>query len=309
MKLYSISVVIPAYNASKTIVRALDSLKKQAVCADEVIVVDDGSTDDTAAIAGKYGLPNLKVVSLGKNCGTYHAVRAGVEAANCDYIVKLDADDEFTTGYFEVIHEILDRYEYDYITLPVKRIDLDGTVLRVHDGYIVNENYEKNVVDIKSMNDGLELFFDKHLPYYISGKVVKAGIYKAAVEAALKLDDCLKSIDDIFISLKLSALSKSYFYSPEYNESYVYWFGTGYWSCGKTSIDLDYFKKLVNLRILQYNSNVSFLKGNPDWVKYVGRFYETCGFEDLFDKMKLLCVNDVSAAMDYLNKKFILFPK
>ena len=52
---YSVSVVIPAYNVEKFIARAIDSVLAQTLKPDEIIVVDDGSTDDAAGVVSKYG--------------------------------------------------------------------------------------------------------------------------------------------------------------------------------------------------------------------------------------------------------------
>ena len=87
----TISVVIPAYNAERTLAAALDSVIAQTRHADEVIVVDDGSTDATAAIAGAYG-PPVRCLSLA-NGGVARARNAGIAAAGGDLVAFLDADD------------------------------------------------------------------------------------------------------------------------------------------------------------------------------------------------------------------------
>ena len=88
-----ISVVIPAYNAEKHIARAIDSVLAQTRPADEVIVVDDGSTDATAEVVRSYG---DKVIFLQQeNAGVSVARNAAIEAATGDWIAFLDADDEW----------------------------------------------------------------------------------------------------------------------------------------------------------------------------------------------------------------------
>ncbi|MHC5165167.1 MAG: glycosyltransferase family 2 protein, partial [Planctomycetota bacterium] len=88
-----ISVVIPAYNAEKHIARAIDSVLAQTRPADEIIVVDDGSTDATAEVVRSYG---EKVIFIQQeNAGVSVARNAGIEAASGDWIAFLDADDEW----------------------------------------------------------------------------------------------------------------------------------------------------------------------------------------------------------------------
>lgn len=88
MHIKSVSVVIPAYNETDKLAHTLDALANQTVKPDEVIVVDNGSTDDTFEIARKYG---CKVI-LEKRRGTSHARNAGFDAAQCEIIARTDAD-------------------------------------------------------------------------------------------------------------------------------------------------------------------------------------------------------------------------
>ena len=87
----SVSVIIPAYRAERTIRRALDSVLSQTVPAAEIIVVDDGSPDDQAAVVAGYG--NRVVLVRKPNGGAASARNAGVEAASGDFVAFLDADD------------------------------------------------------------------------------------------------------------------------------------------------------------------------------------------------------------------------
>lgn len=84
-----ISVVIPAYNAAGFLPRCLDSVFAQTVRPQEVIVVDDGSTDNTAAVARRLG---AKVVRR-PNGGLAAARNTGIAHASSEWIALLDADD------------------------------------------------------------------------------------------------------------------------------------------------------------------------------------------------------------------------
>jgi glycosyltransferase involved in cell wall biosynthesis len=84
-----ISVIIPAYNAERFLPRCLKSVFAQTLKPVEVIVVDDGSTDNTAALAGKLGATVITV----PNGGSAAARNAGIEKAKSEWIALLDADD------------------------------------------------------------------------------------------------------------------------------------------------------------------------------------------------------------------------
>jgi glycosyltransferase involved in cell wall biosynthesis len=89
-----ISVVIPAYNAEQYIRTAIESCLSQTYAPIEIIVVDDGSTDGTAAEAESFPSP-VRVVRLPQNMGLSTARNRGVQASTGDWIAFLDADDWF----------------------------------------------------------------------------------------------------------------------------------------------------------------------------------------------------------------------
>lgn len=102
-----ISAVIPAYNAEKHIARAIDSVLAQTRPADEVIVVDDGSTDATGEIVRSYG--DKVTLIRQENAGASVARNTGIEAADGDWIAFLDGDDEWLEGCLQKHCELLER--------------------------------------------------------------------------------------------------------------------------------------------------------------------------------------------------------
>jgi glycosyltransferase involved in cell wall biosynthesis len=90
-----VTVLIPAYNAARTIERALASVWRQNCPAMEVIVIDDCSTDDTGLHVEKMTGGNLSLIRLDRNRGVSGALNVGIRQARNDYIAFLDADDEW----------------------------------------------------------------------------------------------------------------------------------------------------------------------------------------------------------------------
>jgi glycosyltransferase involved in cell wall biosynthesis len=88
---FSYSVVIPAFNAAKTIKQAIDSILGQTIPAREIIVVDDGSTDGTAALVG--GIAGPITVIRQENRGPGAATTAGFNRVTTPFAATLDADD------------------------------------------------------------------------------------------------------------------------------------------------------------------------------------------------------------------------
>ncbi|HYZ84624.1 MAG TPA: glycosyltransferase family 2 protein [Bryobacteraceae bacterium] len=91
-----VSVVIPNYNGARLLEPLLNQLPLQSHSPAEVIVVDNGSTDPSRAIASKYG---AKVLALDRNYGFAYAVNRGVEAAGNDLVAILNNDVELDPGW------------------------------------------------------------------------------------------------------------------------------------------------------------------------------------------------------------------
>jgi glycosyltransferase involved in cell wall biosynthesis len=94
-----VSVVIPARDAERFLPAALDSVVSQDYAPLEVVVVDDGSQDGTAAIVERYGASHpVRLVRLPASGGAAHARNVGIEAARGEIIAFQDADDEWLPG-------------------------------------------------------------------------------------------------------------------------------------------------------------------------------------------------------------------
>ena len=92
----SVSVVIPTYNRAKLIRRAIDSALRQLRPGDEIIVVDDGSTDNTAAVVTAFGPPVQYFPT--PNGGAGRARNVGIDHATGNLVAFLDSDDEWFDG-------------------------------------------------------------------------------------------------------------------------------------------------------------------------------------------------------------------
>src|SRR6185503_10394131 len=94
-KLPLVSIIIPCYNQGRYLGDAIESVLRQSYRRLEIIVVDDGSTDDSSQVARKYSDVKLR---RQENRGFSRARNAGLEASRGDYLVFLDADDRLLPG-------------------------------------------------------------------------------------------------------------------------------------------------------------------------------------------------------------------
>jgi glycosyltransferase involved in cell wall biosynthesis len=98
-----VSVIIPTYNRVQTLSRAIDSVLNQKSPVDEIIIVDDGSTDDTAnQISRNY--PNVKLIRQ-SNLGVSAARNAGIKQAGFEWIALLDSDDTWMPEKISAIQQ------------------------------------------------------------------------------------------------------------------------------------------------------------------------------------------------------------
>lgn len=118
-----ISVIVPIYNSEKTLSRAIDSLLNQTIKEFDIVLVDDGSIDDSAIICDKYAdeYANVTVVHK-KNGGLSSSRNAGIDAADTEYIAFLDADDYFDSTFIENVLYVINSNSPDIICFGLNYI-------------------------------------------------------------------------------------------------------------------------------------------------------------------------------------------
>jgi glycosyltransferase involved in cell wall biosynthesis len=103
----TISVVVPCYNAERFLAEALESALAQTRCPDEVLVVDDGSLDDSETVATRYP---VRLIRTNGNLGHAAARNLGISEARGEVIAWLDADDVWERDHLEVVGGLLGRF-------------------------------------------------------------------------------------------------------------------------------------------------------------------------------------------------------
>lgn len=104
-----ISVIIPLFNKENSVERAIDSVLGQTVSEIEVVVINDGSTDDSLNVVSRF-LDSRIVLIEQINAGVAAARNSGIEKATSDLIAFLDADDEWEPDYIESILSLAAQY-------------------------------------------------------------------------------------------------------------------------------------------------------------------------------------------------------
>jgi glycosyltransferase involved in cell wall biosynthesis len=123
MNVIRISVIVPIYNAEKYIKTCLDSLINQSLQNFEIILVDDGSTDNSYHICHEYSKRDKRIILLTQLNRKQGAARnQGIKIAKGQYIGFLDADDYVEPNYFEALSEAARKHNADIAVASVIKI-------------------------------------------------------------------------------------------------------------------------------------------------------------------------------------------
>lgn len=160
---FDVTVVIPLYNHERYIGETLDSVLKQTRLPEQIIVIDDGSTDSSYEIAReKLGSCGYATVISQKNAGAHAAINRGIEMAKTKFIAVLNSDDNFLPGKIQRAAELISQQALppdlifggvsliDEISRPIRGSETNNWLDRAHsflarsgqlDLSLLNENF------------------------------------------------------------------------------------------------------------------------------------------------------------------------
>jgi glycosyltransferase involved in cell wall biosynthesis len=123
------SIVITTYNRARIVCRCIDSCLAQSTTDFEIVVVDDGSADDTAAALGeRYDDPRLRIVAHESNRGINPSRHTGVANAQGEWVVVVDSDDELLPEALERLRELIEGLPDGVRVLRSRQLHDDGSI-------------------------------------------------------------------------------------------------------------------------------------------------------------------------------------
>lgn len=144
-----ISVVVPVYKTGEKLNRCIDSILNQTFADFELILVDDGSPDNSGLICDEYAARDSRIVVIHKeNGGVSVARNTGIKIANGDYIVFVDSDDYVDINYLSELYKGIMHYQTDFCMCNYISVFEDGQTLSDH-GFLSNRAMNKE--EIKSV--------------------------------------------------------------------------------------------------------------------------------------------------------------
>lgn len=183
----NISVIIPVYNAGRTLIRAVDSILMQEYESMEVVLVDDGSTDDSAVLCDELASqePRVRVIHK-ENGGVSSARNAGLEVAEGEYVMFLDADDVIRPDSLSMMY----GKGWDMVLGGFAKLEN----LSVVESYVPDAMKEYRAVD--EINAFLDSVIAKNHSYLLNSACFKLFRLSLIKENNLRFDEVLRYGED-----------------------------------------------------------------------------------------------------------------
>lgn len=175
-----ISVIVPVYNIEKYLRRSINSIINQTYSNLEIILVDDGSTDESGKICDEYANidSRIKVIHK-KNGGQASAINLGLDIAKGDYIGFSDPDDYINKNFYKNLYILAEKYDTDITECSMIKVKEEEDIEKVYiEEFEVDEN-EK--VELFDGIGGLRKLFGEDFADYLETIVKVNKIYKKEI--------------------------------------------------------------------------------------------------------------------------------
>ena len=205
----AVSVIIPMYNTEAFIKDCLDSLVAQTFSDFEAIIIDDGSTDESARIAASYASADARFKLIGQpNKGPSEARNTGLKIMRGDYVTFIDSDDCVAPNYLETLFFIAQLHQVDVVCCSAQNIDAAYKI----DGSTPNTAISKMLTAEEAAR--ISLYQDSLPDYSAWNKLYKANLWNGKQFPAGTIYEDLAVIPEILLDANKVATTKSklYFY-------------------------------------------------------------------------------------------------
>lgn len=302
-----VSIIIPAYNCGKYIIKCLDSIINQTFQDFEVIILNDGSKDDSQQVIEKYIEEHkefdIKLINQ-ENMGVAKTRNKGMKLAKGKYLAFIDNDDFFDKDYLEVFHDAITAGDYDVVIGGYKRPDENGNIVQTlslpdtewgkikcvtgwakmyrtsyildnHIEYLPNDIGEDNYFTIQSsfLSDKIKIIDYTGYNWFYNTESVSNTLQRNAkkVHVYYLLDSCLNVVKEKGI------LNKNFEMIEMYFVSFIVWF-------------LAYSTKHMSYKDIseEYDKLFNWLDKNfPNWKKNKLLSFTKPEGEELYVRVKM----------------------
>ena len=208
-----ISIIVPVYNAEKYIDRCIKSIYSQTFTDYEIILVNDGSTDNSLALCKEYAEKDSRITVIDKeNGGAGSARNKGIEIAQGEYLAFPDVDDWFEPDMYEDLYALAKQGDYDIVFSGVNYYGNDKGELKYKSSitcgdkaYLTQAECRKNVMDFFPTSTIFDVPWNKLYKRSVAmGKNVRFADTK-------RCQDAMFNIDFYNAAEKVASVDKAYY--------------------------------------------------------------------------------------------------
>jgi glycosyltransferase involved in cell wall biosynthesis len=208
-----VSVIVPVYNAGNKLNKCIKSIINQTFKDFELILVNDGSTDNSWDVCTKYGVKDERIIGISKwNEGSIKARQTGLEVASADYVMFVDADDWVDKTIIKKLYDDAIHYNADVTVCNITKVVGNlGLIKQVQNNeYFVDEHYPSSFGRLYTGNNVKDDLVAAYLHGHCFPSSLCAKLYKK--ELLIGSGKFLSNIrflgDDLFYNMEVLLKSK-----------------------------------------------------------------------------------------------------
>ncbi len=200
-----VSVIVPVYNVEEYLEKCLNSLVRQTLKEIEIIVVNDGSKDNSQQIIDEFTqkFPTKITSYIKENGGLSDARNFGIDRANGDFIGFVDSDDYVTPTMFEEMYELAEKHHAEMVICNIQKVDENGKITQK----LTQIPHLPEKINLK---EHLSVFSD--LSYFACNKLFKKALFaEKRFKKGIHFED-IQLIPQLLLECETIAQTQNYHY-------------------------------------------------------------------------------------------------
>lgn len=293
-----VSIIIPVWNTARYLQECLDSVLAQTYDRLEILLINDGSTDNSLEICEEYQNKDKRIILIDKeNTGVSDTRNIGLEKVSGDYILFVDSDDIVALNHVQLLIETAKKYDSD-ITI--------GGLTHFNDGELINCNLEYNffTYTLNKLDTLKEMLFGKDFSWSISNKLYsKSCIKNIRFLLDQKIGEDLTFFCSSIVNSNVISVSKnkSYYYRSRLSSA------TKNYKITKSD---SRFRESFYYFIKKYFPNNMYLLDCFDIINYMDFYLANISIINDDLELKKICINRIKNSffrIFFIENKNVLF--
>lgn len=221
------SIIIPVYNKEKSVERSLQSVMAQTFTDWELVIVNDGSKDQSKEVIARFNDPRIRYFEH-SNHGVSFTRNAGLQVAIGKYVHFLDADDYLAPDRLQHLYDAISTHEADIYFTGITSVSTQGEMKQIsapYSGYVSEREFKSSFYRIETATS---------IYGYVPTKIIRRSFY---LEHNLFFDESLRLSEDFDLFLRCYQKATTFFFVHDYGYYYVHYTG----GTSMFSRNVDYF--------------------------------------------------------------------